>query len=278
MTNPLLLPSPLPYDLPDFANIRFEHFREALDAALGQQRDKVQAIIDNPDEPTFDNTIMALEHSGELLSSVVSTFYAYVSSDNTEAILDLEGEYTPKFSELGNFINLSAPLFARVKAVYDSRAEHGLAGEDLALVERIYEEMSLSGAALSDAERTKLAELNTTISSLQTEFGKRLLNDTNDSAVVFDTAEQLAGLSAGEIEACAKAAQERGLDGKFLVSLILPTDQPYLSRLEQRESRRMLLDASMARGDRDNAHNTNQIVIDLVRMRAQRAQLLGYPT
>lgn len=276
MTNPLLLPSALPYELPDFANIKPEHYREALDAGFAQQEDEIAAIVGNPEPATFENTILALEKSGSILRTAGNVFFNICSADSTDELLAMETEYAPRMSAHSDAITLNPQLFERVAAVYAARDQ--LDPEDAYLVERIYTQMKLEGAELDPAGKQRLSELNSRLSTLRSEFGNRLLADTNDSAVVFDSAEELTGLSESELSACQAAAEARGLSGKYLVTLVLPTEQPVLSSLTRRDARRRVMEASLARGNRGNEHDTNELVLEMVRLRAERARLLGFPS
>lgn len=278
VTNPLLAPTPLPYDLPPYGSIRVEHYLPAFHAAFAEQRAEVDAITAQTDAPTFENTLVALERSGALLDRVVRTFYTVASADGTAEVQAVEEELAPLMSAHGDAIQLDAALYARVTAVHDALDTLDLDAESRYLVERRYREMSLAGAGLDEAQKQKLTDLNQRLSTLTTAFEKNLLADTNDLAVVFDDAAELDGLSEGELSAAAQAATERGLDGRYVVTLTLYTGHPYLASLTNRESRRRLLDASRARGTRDNAHDNRGTLREIVRLRAERAALLGYPS
>lgn len=276
MTNPLLAPSTLPYQLPDFAQLRFEHYREAFDQGLAEHDDEIRAIVENPDEPTFENTIVALERSGKTLQRAATVFFNNVSSDSTPEMRDLEGEYAPKLAAHEDAIMLNSQLYARVAAVA-AADNSSLDPESRYLVERTAKRFELAGAALGEEDKRRLAEYNQRLATLTSEFGTKLLEDTNDAAVVFDSADELDGLSEAELSACRAAAEARGLEGKYLVTLILPTQQPALASLTNRESRRRVLEAAESRGNRGNAFDTNATILELVKLRAQRAELLGYP-
>ncbi|WP_285137221.1 M3 family metallopeptidase [Microbacterium sp. lyk4-40-TSB-66] len=278
VTNPLLSPPALPYDLPPYGRIRPEHYLPAFHEAFAAQRAEIDAITALTDEPTFENTLVALERSGELLDRVARTFYTVTSADGTAEVQAIEEELAPLMAAHGDAIQLDASLFARISEVH-ARLDHlDLDAESRYLVERHHREMSLAGAGLDDTQKARLTDLNQRLSVLTTTFEKNLLADTNDLAVVFDHAGDLDGLSAGELSAAAQAATSRGLDGRYVVTLTLYTGHPYLASLTNRESRRRLLEASRSRAARGNAHDNRDVLREIVRVRAERAALLGYPS
>ncbi|MCC4249011.1 MULTISPECIES: M3 family metallopeptidase [Microbacterium] len=278
VNNPLLAPPSLPYDLPPYGSIRPEHYLPAFHAAFAAHRDEVDAITAQTEPPTFENTLVALERSGELLDRVARTFYTVTGADGTPEIQSIEQELAPLVSAHGDAIQLDAALFARVRAVHDVLDDLDLDAESRYLVERRYREMSLAGAGLDEDQKARLRDLNQRLSVLTTTFEKNLLADTNDLAVVFDDATELDGLSEGELSAAAQAATERGLDGRYVIALTLYTGHPYLASLTNRASRRRLLEASRARGTRGNANDNRATLREIVRLRAERAALLGYPS
>ncbi|KQT72811.1 M3 family metallopeptidase [Microbacterium sp. Leaf436] len=278
VTNPLLSPPALPYDLPPYGSIRAEHYLPAFRAAFDAHRAEVDAITAQTDAPTFENTLLALERSGDLLDRVARAFYTVSSADGTPEIQAVEEELAPLLAAHGDAIQLDAALFARIAAVHSSLDDLELDPESRYLVERHHREMALAGAGLDDAQKAQLTDLNQRLSVLTTAFEKNLLADTNDLAVVFDDVAELDGLGAGELSAAAQAATARGLEGRYVVTLTLYTGHPYLASLTNRESRRRLLEASRSRGTRGNAHDNRAVLRDIVRLRAERAALLGYPS
>lgn len=274
--NPLLSPSPLPYGLPDYREIRPEHYLPAFEAAFAAQRAEIANITRVRSMPTFENTLVALEASGELLDRVARTFYTVASADATEAIQAVEETLAPLMSAHNDAIQLDAELFWRIRTLHDQLDDLDLDPEQRYLVERHHREMSRAGAGLDAAEKERLVAINQRLSTLTTAFEKNLLADTNDLAVVFDDASELDGLSEGELSATAQAASDRGLDGRYVVTLTLFTGHPYLASLTNRESRRRILEASRARGSRGNAFDNRDVLREIVRLRAERAALLGY--
>jgi peptidyl-dipeptidase Dcp len=274
--NPLLTPSPLPYLLPDYPAIRAHHYLPAFERAFAEQTAEVAAIVGSPDPADFENTIEALERSGRLLGDVARTFYTVSSADATTEIQAVEQELAPLMSAHHDSIQLDAGLYARVSAVHAAREDLALTPEQRYLVERLHREMTQAGAGLDAEAKARLTEINQRLSTLTTAFEKNLLADTNDLAVVFEDATELEGLGEGELSAASRAAADRGLDGAFVVTLTLFTGHPYLASLTRRESRRRILDASRARGARGNEHDNRDTLREIVRLRAERAALLGH--
>lgn len=276
VANPLLTPSSLPYRLPDYRAIRPEHYLPAFEAAFAAHRDEVDAIAGNPAPPTFENTIEDLERSGELLDDVSHAFYTVSSADGTPEIQQIEEALAPRMAAHNDAITLDPALYRRIAELHSRRDELDLTAEQRYLLERRYTQMTHAGAALDAAAKERVRELNQRLSTLTTTFEKNLLTDTNDLAVVFESADELDGLSEGELSAAASAAAERGLPGKYLVTLTLFTGHPYLSSLTNRESRKRIFDASIARGARDGANDNRPVLLEIARLRAERARLLGY--
>ncbi|MCR2801009.1 M3 family metallopeptidase [Microbacterium sp. zg-Y818] len=275
-TNPLLQPSPLPYGLPDYPAIRAEHYLPAFEVGFAQQRAEVDAITANADAATFENTMTALESSGDLLGRVARTFYTVSSADATPDIQQVEESLAPLMSAHQDAIQLDSRLYERVRSLFERLEELDLTAEQRYLVQRRYTQMTHAGAGLSDAEKERLTALNQRLSVLTNTFEKNLLADTNDLAVVFDDVAELQGLTEGELSAAAQAAADRGLDGSYVVTLTLFTGHPYLSSLTDRESRRRIMAASRSRGSRGNDNDNREVLREIVRLRAERAELLGY--
>jgi peptidyl-dipeptidase Dcp len=276
VTNPFLAPSTLPYQLPPFADIHDDHYEEAFEAGMAEQLAEIAAITRKRDAPMFHNTFPALERSGQTLARVSRVFFNKSSADSTDFTNELEERLAPKLSAHGDAILLDPFLYARVKAVYEN-PEEGLTAEDRYLVERWYTEMTLAGAGLDEAQKERLKALNSELATLTTKFEKNLLADTNDLAVHLTDIADLDGLGSGEISAAAEAAAARGLDG-YLVTLVLPTGHPFLASLTNPEVRERIMAASRARGSRGGEYDNRALVLEIVRLRAERAELLGFAT
>jgi peptidyl-dipeptidase Dcp len=275
--NPFASPSTLPYGLPPFTDIRDEHYEPAFVAGMAEQLREVQAIVRKRDMPMFENTFVPLERSGQLLERVSNVFFNKSSADSDDFTNELEERLAPKLAAHRDAIMLDAQLYWRVKTIAEQLGDAGLTPEQRYLVERWHTEMTLAGAALDEKAKAELRELNSALSTLTTRFEKNLLADTNDLAVHITDESELAGLDAGELSAAAQAAADRGLDG-WLITLVLPTGHPYLASLTSRPTREALMTASRARGSRDGEHDNRPVLLEIVRLRARRAALLGFPT
>jgi peptidyl-dipeptidase Dcp len=277
MTNPFFQPSTLPYGLPPFAQITDEDYRPAFDKGFEEHLAEILAVADDPDAPTFDNTMIPLEQGGQLLERVANVFFNKSSSDSNDFTNALEEDIAPLLAAHSDAIRLNSKLYDRIKTLYANRESLGLDPESIYLIERYYAEFTVAGAGLSDEDKDTLRGYNQTLATLGTKFEKNLLADTNDLAVVVDDAAELAGLSSGEISAAAEAAKERGLEGKYLITLVLPTGHPYLASLTHRDLRERIMKASQSRGIRGGEFDNQQIVLEMTHIRAQRAELLGFP-
>ncbi|MEQ6898311.1 M3 family metallopeptidase [Microbacterium sp. KR10-403] len=274
--NPLLMPSPLPYQLPDYAHIQPGHYLPAFELAFEEHLQEISAITRVRSMPTFENTMVPLESSGRLLGDVARAFYTVASSDATDEIQEIEEKLAPLMAAHGDAIQLDGALYARISMLHDRLDTLDLDAEQRYLIQRWHREMTHAGAALDDEAKTRLTELNTQLSTLTTAFDKNLLSDTNELAVVFDDASELDGLSEGELSAAAQAAADRGLEGKFLVTLVLPTGHPYLASLNDRDARERVMTASRSRASRGNENDNRATLLQIVRLRAERSALLGY--
>ena len=276
MTNPFFEPSTLPYGMPPFAEITDEHYRPAFEKGMAEQLAEIEAITTSTEPATFENTMIPLEKSGLLLDRVATVFFNKTSADGNDATEALEEEIAPLLAAHGDAIRLNSELYQRIAALHSQLDSLDLDAEQRYLVERYYTEYTVAGAGLDDTGKEKLRDYNQKLSSLNTRFEKNLLADTNDLAVVIDDVADLAGLESGEISAAAEAAKDRGLEGKYLITLILPTGQPHLAALTNPAVRQRVMDASRARGNRGGEWDTTQLVLDITRLRAERAALLGF--
>ena len=275
--NPFAAPSELPFGLPPFDRIQVEHYLPAVEAGLAEQAAEVRAIADDPAQATFDNTIVALERSGALLDRVLFVLYNLASSDTTPELQRIQAEIAPRIAAHRDAILLDQALFGRIKDLFDRRAELGLDAESAYLLERYHTDFLRSGAALDEQARDRLRELNQELSSLSTAFQEKLLAESNDLAVVVAEESELDGLSPDAIASAAEAATARGLTGKYLLTLILPTSQPALASLTNRSVRERLYKASITRGARGNENDTSSTLTRIAALRAQRAAVLGHP-
>jgi peptidyl-dipeptidase Dcp len=273
--NPLLQQSTLPYGAPDFSKIKSSDYLPAIQTAIQQQREEINAILANKKKPTFENTILALEKSGVLLDRVTSIFFGLVSADKTPEIAETERKVMPMLTELENDITFNPELFQRVKYVYDHQYK-SLKGEDKKLLEEIYKNFVRSGALLSDEKMERMKEINLRIAQLQQQWGDLLPSATNNSVVWVNNEEELAGLSEADIAQCKKDAESRGGKTPYCIVIINTTQQPILASLDNRQLRKRVYEASIHRSDATRSFNTYPIVVEIAQLRAEKAKLMGY--
>jgi peptidyl-dipeptidase Dcp len=276
MSNPFFEKSTLPYGMPPFDLIKNEHYVPAFERGMAEQMTEIQAIASNPEPASFENTIVALELSGQMLTRTQAVFYNLTSAHTNDALQAIETEMSPKFSAHFDNIVLNPELFARVSTLYEQRESLGLDAESLRLLERYYLDFKRAGAQLSADQKARFREINSRLAELGTAFGQDVLNEVNDSAVVVDTREELAGLSDSAIESAAAEAESRGLKGKFVLTLQNTTQQPPLTSLSNRALRQRIQEASAARNSRGNEYDTRGIITEVLKLRSERAAMLGY--
>ncbi|GAB2516529.1 M3 family metallopeptidase [Lysobacter humi (ex Lee et al. 2017)] len=276
--NPFFVESTLPLQYPAFDQIDDNEFGPAFDRGMAEQLKEIEAIANNKAKPTFENTIVAMEKSGRVLSRAASVFFNLTSADTNPAREKLQAEYAPKFSAHSDAINLNSKLFARIQALHEDRAKLGLDAESVRLIERYYTNFVRAGAKLNEADKAKLKAMNSELAQLGTKFSQNVLAEVNASAIVVDSRDELKGLSDEQIAAAGEAAKARKLDGKYVIALLNTTTQPSLANLENRALRERIYKASIARGARGNEFDNRAIVSRVTKLRAERAKLLGYPT
>lgn len=272
MTNPLLTPSPLPFGLPPFAEIDEADYSEAVRSGLAEHLAEIQAIVDNTEPAAFENTVLAMERSGQLLQRAAASFFTLVSADASDGIRALETELSPEFSAHQDAVYMNRRLFDRFAAVDTT----GLDDESARLVEEYLKEFRQSGIQLEDAGQDRLRAVNAELSRLGTEFGQRVKEAMKTSALLLDDAVELSGLPADDIASAAEAARAAGHDGKYLLTLIQPSNQPAMASLENREVRRRLYEASISRGSSGGSLDVRDLVKSMVALRAEKARLLGF--
>ncbi|MGG7508098.1 M3 family metallopeptidase [Plantibacter sp. YIM 135249] len=276
--NPFLRPSALLYQLPPFGEIHEEHYRPAFSEGFREQLAEIAAITAQPEAPTFANTFIPLERSGATLQRVAAVFFNQSSADSSAFTNELEEEIAPLLAAHEDAIRLDPDLYWRISAVHSELGRLDLDDESRYLVERYHTEFTLAGAGLDEVQKEQLKAINQRLSTLTTRFEKHLLADTNELAVVVDDVAELDGLAPGEVSAAAEAARERGLDGSYLITLVLPTGHPYLADLTDRGLRERIMTASRSRGTRGGEHDNRDLVLEITRLRASRAALLGFPS
>lgn len=274
-SNPLMVKSTLQYEAPNFTEIKDEHFLPAFEEGMKQHMTEVLAIASNPEPATFDNTLVALEKSGELLTRVSRIFYNLAGSSSNPQRREIQSELAPKMAAHSDNINLNPQLFARIKSLYNQRNDLGLDAESVRLIEVYYDRFVRAGAQLTEEQKTAIRALNEEHSKLTNQFSQNLLAETKKIAVIVDSKEELDGLSDSQITAAANAAKEAGHEGKYLLSITNTTRQPVLSQLSNRELRKRVWEASANRNQSGETDN-RPIVARLAQLRAERAKLLGY--
>ncbi|MGY0798739.1 M3 family metallopeptidase [Lysobacter sp. A286] len=276
-SNPFFTESDLPLHYPRFDKIDDADFGPGFDRGMAEHLKQIEAIASNNEAPTFDNTIIALEKSGDILQRTATAFFSLVGVDTNDARKAIQAEYAPKLSAHRDAISLNPELFARVQKLYETRDSLGLEPEGVRLIERYHTDFVRAGAELSDADKTRLKEINSELAVFGTQFNQNVLAEVNDSAVVVDSKDKLAGLTDEQIAAAAAAAKGRDLEGKYLVALLNTTGQPPLAQLENRELRERIFKASVARGSRGNEFDNTGIVSNVLKLRAEKATMMGYP-
>lgn len=274
--NPFLQASTLPFEAPAFDKIQDSDYQPALEEGMKQRLADVEAIANDSAAPTFDNTIVALEKSGRLLDRVSQVFFAVIGANSNPTLEKVQEEEAPKLTANSDAVFLNDKLFLRVEAIYNQRNKLGLTPDAVHLVEVYYQQFVLAGAKLSEADKSRLKEINGKLAELGAAYTTKLLAAAKGSALVVDDVAQLKGLSDGEISAAAAAAEARGLKGKWVVTLQNTTQQPVLERLENRETRAKLFDLSVNRAERGDASDTRATITQIAELRAEKARLLGF--
>ncbi len=275
--NPFAVASPLPLHYPQFDKIKDADFGPGFDAGMAQHLKEVEAIANDPAKPTFDNTILALERSGQMLGRALAVFGNLTSANTNDTLDKLDAQYSPKFAAHFDRLYLNPALFQRIKTLYDGRDTLGLDAEGKRLVERYYTNFVRAGANLNPQQKERIKAINAEMATLTTQFSQNVLAEVNDSAIYVDTREELKGLSDEQIRALADDARAKGKEGKFRIALLNTTGQPLEAQLENRALRERLHKASVARGSRGNQWDNREIVSKVTKLRAERAKIMGYP-
>ena len=277
-SNPFFKPYNTPFDIPPFEQIKTTDYLPAFERAIAENRAEIDAIINNPEAPTFVNTIEAMEKSGDALDRVSSVFYALTGADTNDEMQAISKQVSPMLSKLSDDIALNDKLFARVKAVYQQKDKLSLRADQKTLLEDSYKSFVRGGANLNDADKDTLRALNKELSSLSIKFGENLLAETNSFELVIDNKADLAGLPEGAIAAAAQTAEKRGHKGKWVFTPNRPSSTPFLTYAENRELRKAMFLGYTMRGDNNNEHDNKAIASKMASLRYQKAQLLGYKT
>ncbi len=274
--NPLLNEFDTPFGVPPFDLIKASHFKPAYFKAFEEQKAEIKAIVNNPKEPDFNNTIKMLAYSGELLNKVGRVFGALNSANTNDSLQAINREIAPIASKHRDDINLNDTLFQRVKSVYDNKDKFKLTDEEKKLLEDTYKDFVRSGAALSPEDKEKLRKINEELSKLQVQFGQNLLAETNGFKLILDKKEDLSGLPEGVIEQAAAMAKSLNMEGKWVFTLQVPSMTPFLQYSDRRDLREKLFTGYFMKGDNDNQYDNKSIIARIARLRVERSKLLGY--
>ena len=274
--SPFYAKSTLPFEAPPFDKIRDADYQPAIEAGMAEQKKEIAAIADNAAAPTFENTFVAMELSGQLLQRAMAAFNAVTGANTNPYLQNVQTEEAPKLAAHSDSIYLNGKLFARVKAIYDKRASLHLDPESQRLVEVVYDHFIHAGAALNDADKEKLKKLNEEASKLEDAFTRGLLDATKAAAYTTTDRGALAGLSDAEIAAAAQAAEDRKVGG-YVIALQNTTQQPVFTDLRNRDTRKQIFNNSWTRSERPD-HDLRPVIARLAQLRAEKAKLLGFPS
>ena len=275
-SNPLLSPSQLPYGVPDFSKIKDADFKPALEEGIKEAMAEVSKIADNPEAPTFDNTLVALEKSGQTLDRANNAFDLLTGANTDSVLQQVQEEIAPKLAALHDATYLNSKLYERVQAIYNDRENLNLDPESRRLVEYYQKEFVKAGANLSDDDKAKLKKMNEELASLNAKFTNQLLAAAKAGALVVDDKSQLAGLPDNALEAAASDAKARNIQGKWLIPLQNTTQQPDLVYLSDRDTRHKLFEASWTRAEKGDKNDTRATIKRMAKLRAEKAKLLGF--
>lgn len=277
-SNPLITPGPLYFNYPPFDKIKDAHFVPAMERGMAEQLAEIDAIANRTEPASFENTLVELEKSGQLLDRVTTVFFSLQAAHTNDTINAIATEMAPKLSAHNDRILLNPRLFTRMKTLYEKRELLNLDAESVHLIEKRYIEFVRAGAELSDTDKERLKSINTRLAEFATAFSQNVLKEVNRLAIVVDNREQLSGLNEVEIQAAADEAETRGESGKFVIPLLNTSGQPVLSSLQNRDLRERIHKTSLSRGGSGGDFDNRKIVTDIVRLRVERARLLGYQT
>jgi peptidyl-dipeptidase Dcp len=274
--NPFFTTYDTPFQVPPFEKIKPVHFMPAFLKGFTEQKSEIKKIINNTQEPTFENTVRPFAYSGQLLQRVSSVFGSLNSANTNDSLQAINRELSPISSKHRDDINLNDTLFRKIKSVYENKAKFKLTEEEAKILDDTYKDFVRNGAALSPENKDKLRKINQELSLLQVKFGQNLLAETNGFNLVIDKKEDLSGLPEGVISQAATMAKSLKMDGKWVFSLQVPSMTPFLQYSDRRDLREKLFTAYFMKGDNDNAHDNKTIISRIARLRVERSHLLGY--
>lgn len=276
--NPFFAEYDTPFQVPPFEKIKPKHFIPAYEKGMAEEKAEVDALINNAEEPNFKNTIAALARTGKLLSKVSKVFGGLSGANTNNELNAIQKEMSPRLAAHNDEINLNEKLFERIKTVYEKRSELNLDSEQTYILENVYKGYVRNGANLNDVDKAKLMQMNQDISKLGVQFGQNVLAETNDFRLVIDNEEDLAGLPQSSIAEASASAKDAGLEGKWVFTTQKPSMIPFLMYAENRDLREELYTAYFKRGDNDNEYDNKKVLSNLIKLRVEKANLLGYKT
>ena len=274
--NPFFAEWDTPFGVPPFEQIKPEHYKPAFMQGMEEQKVEIETIVNNTEDATFENTIVALDQSGALLNKVSYVFFGQTNANTNDELQAINAEISPLLTQHGDDISMNPALFARVKAVYENKDNAGLDKEQMKLLEETYKDFVRGGANLDSVSQAKLRELNTEISSLQTTFGQNMLKETNAFRLVIDNEADLAGLPANLIAVAAETAKADSMEGKWVFTLHNPSVMPFLQYADNRELREKIFNGYINRGNNGNENDNKEVCARLVKARLEKAKLMGY--
>ncbi len=276
--NPFFKEYKTPFKVPPFDKIENKHFIPAFEKAMEEHNSEIDAIVNNPEDPTFENTIGEMVYSGKLMDKVSYAFYGLRSANTNDELQEIAREISPKLSAHRDEIKLNPGLFKRIKEVYKKREELDLTSEQSFLLEDLYKNFVRNGANLNEEDKKQLKEINQKLSSITLEFGQNELKETNKFEMVIEDEKNLAGLPESVVQTAAETAADRGYEGKWVFTTHKPSMIPFLQYAENRDLREKLYKAYLNRGNNDNEYDNKEILSDIVKYRVKKAHLLGYET
>jgi len=274
--NPFFNKWETPFEVPPFEEIKTAHYMPAYLKGFEEQKNEIKAIINNPDEPTFDNTIKALEYSGELLTKVRRVFGGLNSANTNDSLQAISREVAPLMSKHRDDISMNDSLFQRVKSVFGNMDKFNLTEEEKKVLDDTYKSFIRNGAALSPEDKEKLRKINEELSMQSVQFGQNLLAETNGYKLVIDNEEDLSGLPEGVVKQAAAMGKSLNMEGKWVFTIQVPSMTPFLQYSNRRDLREKLFTAYFMKGDNDNEYDNKVIIATMAKLRAERSQLLGY--
>ncbi len=274
--NPFLTEYQTPFKVVPFDQIKTEHYMPAFEAGMKEQLEEIDAIVNNPETPTFQNTILPFDKSGETLDRVSNVFFNILECNSDDELLALAEQVMPMLSKHGDAISMNPKLFERIDYVYQHRDEMGLDDQQIRVVEKYHQDFVRSGAALDDEKKAELSQINEQLSTLSLQFGNNLLKENSGYKLVIENEADLAGLPQGSIDAAAQQAKADGMEGKWVFTLSKPSLIPFLQYADNRDLRQQMYTAYYNRGDNGNEYDNKELIKQMLQLRQQKARLLGY--